>query len=422
MKADKTDDVLKTTKPVATRRKPKQQAFDFGDLTEEARSYIKTTHAARKRQKEQWRGMTAVPPGTLVEHILAQFQAKTNIPLEIPFFTIMHYVGGYLVSKGVTVDFHGKKIEADFWTIVLGKSGAGKTWTQKQIKSAIGGTVPELDSSAASAARFLEELSAMPQALWIRDEMYQLLKVIEQEGSPMAETKAYLLKAYDNDDLERSTKKDKITVKKPVLSILGFTPLEPFVGGMSLESLVDGFAQRFGYVLSKPDPNRPWGKYPVWSVDSETWRDMWDTMVAGVLPEYKASTEAETTFMKCFQDMMQGMEIDESFYRRILWRAHKFAMIYHILRGQAANPVIDSEDYGWAARVISLQLSDAAEVLEMCGGSDLKKMLDQGAKAVAKLEASGKAVNARNIIRSCNSINNATAARFVLDMLGVEQE
>lgn len=409
----------KPAAPVKKPRKPKQQAFDFGDLTSDARSYIKTTYAARKRSKTQWRGMMAVPPGTLIEHVLAQFEKNTNIPLEIPFFTLMHYVGGHLVSNGVTLDFHGKKIEADFWTIVLGKSGSGKTWTQKEIKNAIGSEVPELSSSAASSARFLEELEAMPQALWIRDEMYQLLKAIEQDGSPMAQTKEYLLKAYDNDDLERSTLKGKTVVKHPVLSILGFTPLQPFVEGMTLESLVDGFSQRFGYVLSKPDPNRPWQNYPLWSVDSDSWRSMWKKMVSGILPEYTSSPDAESAFMTCFTDMFQQADLDESFYRRVLWRAHKFAMIYHILRGEAANPIISAEDYGWAARIISMQLSDAAEVLDMCGGSDLKKMLDQGASAVERLKEEGKPINARTIIRSCNSINNATTARFVLDMLGV---
>lgn len=409
---------LTTAKPKKP-KKPKQQAFDFGDLSSDARSYIKTTYAARKKLKEQWRGMLAVPPGTLLESVLNEFQSKTNIALEIPFFTIMHYVGGHLVSKGTTIEFGGKKIQADFWTIVLSKSGAGKTWTQKTIKGIIGESVPELSSSASSSARFLEELQAMPQALWVKDEFYQLLKNIEQDGSPMSDTKGYLLKAYDNEDLERSTKKDVITVKNPVLSILGFNATESFVEGMSIESLVDGFAQRFGYVLSKPDPARPWQKYPIWSVDTGTWNSMWEKMVNGVLTEYKASPEAEAVFMKCFNDLVNGIDIDESFYRRILWRAHKFALIYHILRGHATDPVIGAEDYGWAARVLSMQLSDAAEVIDMCGGSDLKKMLDQGEKAIERLIASEQPVNARNIIRSCNSIKNAASARLVMDLLGV---
>lgn len=403
-------------------KKAVQQSFDFGDLSSEARSYIKTTYAARKKLKEQWRGMLAVPPGTLLESVLYEFQTKTNIALEIPFFTIMHYVGGSLVAKGTTIEFAGKKIEADFWTIVLSKSGAGKTWTQETIKKIIGKSVPELDSSAVSSAKFLEELEKMPQALWVRDEIYQLLKVIDQDGSPMSEVKGYLLKAYDNAKLERSTKKDVITVNKPVLSILGFNATQSFIDGMSVESLVDGFAQRFGYVLSKPDPARPWQECPMWSVDSGAWSGIWEKMMSGVLVEYKASPEAEKTFIKCFKEMVNDADVDESFYRRILWRAHKFALIYHILRGHGADPIITGEDYGWASRVLSMQLSDAAEVLDMCGGSDLKKMLDQGQQAVERLTTNGKPVTARAIIRSCNSIKNAQSARLVLDLLGVAHD
>lgn len=416
---DKTDTVA-TKKPRPA--KQKQAAFDFGELSSESQSYIKATTRARKRLKEQWRGMMAVPPGTLVEDMLNQFQKHTNIPLELPFFTLMHYVGGFLVTNGTTSEFQGKKIEADFWTIVLGKSGAGKTWTQKEIKNAIGGEIPELNSSASSAARFLEELELKPKSLWIRDEFGQLLKAIEQDGSPMAQMKEYLLKAYDNEDVERSTKRDSISVKNPVLSILGFTATDSFTKMMSFESLVDGFAQRFGYVLSKPDPNRNWQDYPVWSVDSKEWRTLWNQMIKGVLPNYKVSADAEHAFKKCFTDMTEGAEIDESFYRRVLWRSHKFALIYHILRGECANPIISAEDYGWAARIISMQLSDAAEVLDMCGGSNLKKMLDQATAAVIKLKEQNKPITARNIIRSCNAIENASSARFILDLLDIEHD
>ena len=220
--------------------------------------------------------MFAVPPGSLLEDIITQFHTKTNIPLERPFTTFLHYLGSWLLKEDVRVVVGSsteleeqKTVLMDFWTIVLAASGAGKTWTQKEIANGLGDVAPKIGGSV-SAAAFIDELDKNPKALWIRDEFLHLLKQIEQPGNPMMDVKDYLLRIHDNEKISRTTKKYDINIEEPALSILGFNVDATFINGMSAESLIDGFAQRFGYVFADKDPKRPFQKYAFWTVNSSS--------------------------------------------------------------------------------------------------------------------------------------------------------
>ncbi|MHB1226878.1 MAG: DUF3987 domain-containing protein [Desulfurivibrionaceae bacterium] len=401
-------------------RKPKQIPL-FENLPDDARDYARVAFVARRRKKAgEWRGMPCVPPGSLLEAVIEEFQAKTNIALEIPLTTFMHYLSGALILRGSKVIFQGDAVEADFWSIVLAPSGGGKTWTQKQIGAGLDGVVPVMQSGAASAAAWLQDFAERPRSLWIRDEFFQLLKGIEQPG-PLADLKGYLLQSYDNATIERVTKKDAISIEKPVLSLLGFTTLQPFTQGMSPESLLDGFAQRFGFVLALPDPARPWRNFPFWSVDSKDWASRFKAMTADLQTEYHTSPEAEEVFLSAFKKLSGGLALDESFFRRVMWRGHKYALVYHVIRGLAADPVLSKEDYGWAARLLEMQLSDAAEVLEMCSQSDISRAIDAVEEIIQRLRAAGQPVTTRAVISKTRLITSAAMARFIFSILGVEE-
>lgn len=96
--------------------------------------------------------MVAVPPGSLLEDVIREFEANTNIALEIPYATFLHYVSGALIERGAIIVFQGSNIDADVWSVVLAPSGGGKTWTQKKIGSGLSDVVPVIESGAASAA------------------------------------------------------------------------------------------------------------------------------------------------------------------------------------------------------------------------------------------------------------------------------
>lgn len=399
--------------------------MSLGSLDSQAKSFLLFSLRASAAKKDEWRGITAVPPGTILERILDEFQKNTSIPLEVPFFTLMHYVAGYLISKKVKLKYRNDEYNADFWTLILSTSGSGKTFTEGTITKGLGAGVIKFEPSAASSVRFLDELQHTPQALWVQDEFYNhFLKELDKPNSPMAPLRGDFLQMYDNKPIKHSTMRDKtgINIPEPILSILGFNAAEPFVQGMSMETMTDGLAQRFGFVMSKPDPKRNWQNYPHWEIDAAAWGQLWETIIKDIQPVYTASEQAIQAYEYSFKHIAGTTTVDESFYRRIFFRAHKYALVYHILRGQAANPVIDPEDYGWAIRVLQMQLSDAAELIEKVGGSDLKKQLEQATAAIEKIKAAGEIVNARAIIRRCSQIKTAASAKFILELLGIYQQ
>ncbi len=412
---------LKSKQRVTTPRSQAGRQLELDLLTSDGRAYLRSALAAQRSTESTWRGMSAVPPGSLVEHIIAEFSEKTNIPLEIPFWTFMHYVSGFLVSREVKISVAGKLIEADIWSIILADSGAGKTWTSNAIGRPIENPGAIDITGAAGAAAWLTALSkAGGRGLWQRDEFFQFLRLLDDDG-PMSEVKDYLLRIYDNSRIERSTKKDSVVVDNPAISILGFTATDPFVNGMSVDSLVDGFAQRFSYILAKTDLNRNFRDYPIWSVDDSSWRSEWMDLVADVLPQYVASDRALAVFERTYRASVKA-EVPESFYRRILWRAHKYALVYHIVRGAAADPVVTDEDYGWAARAITLHLSDAGEIIDMTAGGLLGKIVAAAEATLVKMKERGMPITARNLIQQCSAIRNASEARFCFETLGIAEQ
>lgn len=408
----------KEKKPIATRR---QMSLGFTDLPEDQQKFVGALTKARRSLKTQWRGMMAVPPASILESILSEFKQKTNIPLEVPFFTFMHYLSAHLVQRGVHLKIRNMEVSMEFWTIILASSGAGKTYTHKALKSHLGADFQEVNGSAAVSSRqFIEELeTAGGKGLWQRDEFLQFLKAIET-GGPLAEMKDYLLRIYDNDRIERKTKDSQMLIEHPELGILGFNALQSFIDGINPESLLDGFAQRFGYVLAKDDPSRNYSDYALWDVEGAKWPAMWEQLSRKILPNYHADEEAINAFKESFKSLTSA-DIPESFYRRILWKAHKYAVIYHIIRGDADKPEITPEDYGWAARILHLHLADTAEILSQTNFGDLEKLVQQCEKAAEKLKAAGKEVTPRTLLQRVKGLGNASTAKFVFEFMKLGQ-
>jgi hypothetical protein len=291
---------------------------------------------------------------------------------------------------------------------------------KKKIGAGLADVVPVMKSGAVSAAAWISEFAKQPRTLWVRDEFFHFLKAIEQPG-PLADMKDYLLRIYDNESIERTTKHEQTIAENPALSILGFTALQPFVEGVSPESLVDGFAQRFGFIVAHPDKNREMRDYPVWNVDSADWTNRFCLMTENLLPEYKVNDAAERSFLRAFKALANGVKLDESFFRRIMWRAHQYALIFHVIRGAGGEEYLTDEDYGWATRVIEMQLADAGEVLQMCSRSDISRAIEAAEDIVLKLQSEGKPVTARAIVSKTRLITTSAMARFVLSVLGVPE-
>ncbi|MBF0398691.1 MAG: DUF3987 domain-containing protein [Desulfobacterales bacterium] len=413
-------------RPKKIEKKSFQLEFDFKnslkviETSEEARDLIIAMIAAKNRDRSQWRGVIAIPPTSLLDSIISQFRLKTNIPLEIPFFTFFSILSGYLLNKNINLILDDMLIKPDVWTVVLASSGAGKTYTEKKISNGLNEVMKDIEfrgTGCVSSATFVDRLSEKPHGLWIRDEFAQFLKQIENPNGPLSDMKDYLLRLHDNSTISRETKKNgNIEIEDPALSILGLTVFETFKCYVTTESMLDGFAQRFSYVIAEADPTRHFLNYPLWQIDNKSWQLRWDNLVKKIQPAYYGNKDSITAFSTSFQTLY-NQQIPESFYRRIMWKAHKYAMLYHVLKEDISSE-LKAEDYGWAARALSLHIDDAAFLIGDHNISAIERIIQSAEKLYDKIAVTKhREATARDLISGVNAIKNAGQANAILSII-----
>lgn len=385
----------------------------------EARETVKAL--LRIQPNSGWKGYAYVPVGSPAERIVKAFERHTDIPLELPFHAFLFYLSGHLMKEGVRIRFGGRERTPEIWTIVLAPSGCGKSFSAGIIgrASPVAADFPECASGAKFLQTMVEHEEAAKTMLWLQDEFAQKLKQIETAGSPMAETKDYLLRAYDGSRIERSTKTaGSIVVERPYLGILGLNTDEGFFKTISPESLVDGFAQRFGYVLAARDEQRPMRDFPIYDEQAigEAVAGAFDDLGKLPLhPIYEFGKASEAAYCEAFRELASADDVPESFFRRVMFRSVKYALLYHLIVGKTSAE-IDAEDIGWASRLCRQQLNDAKRMLAS-SLSDLNRMIAAAEKVRDKLAAQGKPCTARDIVRGVHGVKSAAEARGLLSLL-----
>jgi hypothetical protein len=370
-----------------------------------------------------WRGILAIPPGTLAEKICNEFEQTTDIPLEIPFFTFVHIIAGYLLHQECGVVFENApgagRIVTDIWSVVLAPSGSGKSFSVRSIRNLDDklGDIEFNMSGIVSGAKFVEDLAENNNKLVIRDEFNEFYKAILDDRGPLKEMRDYLLQIYDNSTIERKTKQASYSIKQAALVILGLTVDESFTKSLTADDIVNGFAQRFSYIKAKKDKHRKMSDFPIYKTDIQKYRKEWQELLLSIKhKDYITTDSAMSGYLTAFKTLAKT-ELPESFFRRVLWRAHKYALIYHIIRGHGADQCLTVEDYGWAARILHMHLQDSLELLREHGVSDLEKCIKQAENCIAKLQATGKVVTPRLLVQNVRSIKTVGEAKGILEIL-----
>ena len=395
--------------------KPKSITDFLTDLINrqnEARDTIQAFLKFRDSQPQCWRGVLAVPPGSPIDTVLEAFNRFTDIPLELPFFTLMHFVSGWLLEKRVIIKGSIGEFYPELWTIVLADSGAGKTLAHDVIAKVapVKSSFPE----PASGARFIQALQQHNFSLWFQDEIAQKMKQIDTPQSPLSDIKEYLLRAYGNSKIERSTKMETITIEKPCLGILGLNTPESFFKSISQESLLDGFMQRFACVIAEPDPARNIyqnaEKYAIYDIEtmSEIVAEAFAAIQTTPLhPEYIIDVEGEAAFKSAFATLISS-EIPLSYFRRVMFRSFKYAVLYHVVLGKKGN-FIDAEDIGWGARVSYMHLQDAVKLLNRDQFAEVKKLYGKAEKVKQRFQQLGKKFTSRDLQQNIWKMDGKTA-------------
>lgn len=366
----------------------------------------------------KWRGAAAVPPGSILETIVEAFRSKTDIPLELPLFAALSIVSAILLKRKVRIDAHGSTLSPATMTVLLAPSGSGKTFVWKNTVDAVTNEIVQFPEPASSAA-FVDLLHSHNDGIWIRDEFGQFIRAL-QEQKHMSEMKDYLLRVYDGTKIERTTRKDgSTTIHEPALALLGFTVTETFRSLVPPESLIDGFAQRFQYIVAEPDPKRPMEDFPIYDFSAAApdiaaaWARLLATPIHDVYQLGPDATEAFKRAFRCARN--DNRELAGSFFRRSMFNAIRYALLYHVILGKTSS-CLDAEDIEWAVKVVTLHMQDARKLLGEFGLGELERQVQRVEAILAECGARGEPVQARTIVRRISAVKTASYAEMLLKL------
>lgn len=389
----------------------------------EARRIIRTMVRVRKVRGETWRGEKALPTGSFLEAVTQAFRQTTDIPLELPLVAVLTLISGRLLKAGCRIEINGQFLKPSIWIVILAPSGAGKTFSIQKVLD-ITGQRNDLFPEPASAAKFVHDLAAHNNGIWIRDEFGQFLRSLDQQ-THLAELRDYLLRLYDGQTISRRTKSDEVSIAEPALTIMGSTVLETFRNCVSAESLVDGFAQRFNFIVATADPNRQIQQFPLYDLRSyeggmgKAWAEIANIPLH---PVYRTSDDAVEVFKSAFRAMLPADgALPMSFFRRLMFSAVRYAAIYHVLLGEHGDE-LTATDMTWAVRMVELHLEDAIHLLDDYGLGELERLLRRVEEVKRQIESTGRRCTPRDLIRRISSIRTAEQARSCLALVSEEKK
>lgn len=369
----------------------------------------------------EWRGRACVPPGTLLDRIVSSVEQGSSIALELALMVTIHVIAAHMLVTGVYLQRGDMKVYPTIWSLILASSGAGKTFIQKTITGALELGKLEIQglSGAVSSSALLQYLEKQPSGLWIRDEFGQYVARFDKGDMVQNELKDFLLRLFDGSPLfRRSVTQGQLKVDEPRVTLLGLSVLESWPDCVSPASMIDGFASRLSYVVADPDSRRPAKAFPEWIIDTRGWNEEWQALRASVQPFYRTTPEAVEYFRAQFTSLYDDA-LPEAFSRRILWSSHKLALIYHVILGNRSAEV-DRVAYGWAFRLIRLQLADARRVMEEATMGELQRLLLKSETLAARFAAEGRVLTKRDLIRGVRGIQNVMMAEGIFRVLWPE--
>lgn len=352
---------------------------------------------------------SVIPPEDNVLRKIAQnFDNETDIPVEMAVFYGIAFIAGYLLQKKIRLDKAGQWIYPDLWLIVLAPSGAAKTFSASVIEK-VSEITPNFSPGFASSKAFCVELQQKNFGFLFRDELGQLLKAIEQQPH-MAELRDYLLRTKDGKEIVRETPDYSINVSNPHIVFLGSTVSDTFNRIISLESLLDGFSQRFLYILAKKDKTKKFIDYLDYNFNKLTdgLKEYFEKIKSllnendsneGFI-EYSLTDNA----LEVIKDEMaiyfgkKYEKIPDSFRRRIYFEVYKLAMVFHFALLKESR-IIDEVDIRYASKAAILNIKWLIEVLELLNFNNVAAHIKNVDKAAVALSQKNMPVNVNTVTR-----------------------
>lgn len=368
---------------------------------------------------QTWGGYQYIPPGSILESIIREFEKKSHAPLEIPLFVALELLATILLQKRVRLRIKGvdSPLEPTLWIFLLADSGSMKSMTFREILKWSGLNSDTLLwnlNAIAGPAAFIKELAgseetedspAVPSKdrhLAIIEEAGEFRKKMIGTQGPLAELVSMFLQLYDHEELRRTTKRDSVGIKAPAINLLGFSVPEPFIDGITAEEMLSGFMQRHSIIFAEPSDRK---RHPIIKLNLARTGKEWKKLLASIIhQEYQVGGIATKAFGKAYHRLIGefGQKVPDSFSLRIMWTCHTYALLYHLLLGNGTDKEISAQAYGYAERMTHRALADMTKAFSLTLHSETYKKI---MKAEALRERQGGKITARDIYRNLRNIN-----------------
>jgi len=415
----------KNNKAASASDYPYEYILAISTSNEAARNHAGAVNFHSAIEKYQWAGDKCVPPCTPLYDVIEAFRRNTDLPLDLAMHSMFFYLSTWLLDCGTSIKCDGQTLTPEIWTIVLAPSGCGKTYSLDRIKKSapVQASIMGIKSGAAFFDALQENSDLGRVNAMVVDEVGQMIQQIEQIGSPLATLKESLLNAYGGGEISHTTARHgRRTVANTTMTFLGLNVDQTLLSVLSPTSMLDGFAQRFTFVFSKRDPSRHFKDFPRYNnaqieeVTECAWKKLTE---ATPLECYTYTLEALKAYDDSFREFGEHIErdgvVNVSFFRRTMQRAHRLALLYHVILGKAENPTIDVEDVQWAMRMTACHLIDAATIIVAKSGKagDIMNSIDSVAKRFA---AKGEALTCKSVGQYVRAVKDGhIPSRVLLD-------
>lgn len=301
--------------------------------------------------------------------IYHKFWKNTDIPMALPVFGFLSFVSAFCVFSRAKhqIPFDRPK-PLNTWVMALAPSGANKTMSFKLLERLI----PTLNGEKVVKPNFtkpdgpkamVQQLSDSDDGLffWFEDEASQFFKQVEQIGSPLSAVKEYLLKIKDGDKIDRLNAKEHITAQGTVMTQFFINTIDSMVKSISDDSMHDGLARRYQFVVSDKDHDRDFTDFALYKLNNihqdenleKALIKLFSTDINDVT--FTFSDSCIKLYEDCFKlfwdkQFSKFMENDKNMYRTYMMESWKYGVFHHILHNQEGTE-ISGKSLQWGLKV-----------------------------------------------------------------------
>ncbi|SMX49919.1 DUF3987 domain-containing protein [Maliponia aquimaris] len=355
-----------------------------------------------------------IPKGSYLEHISSYFK-KTDVSYVLPLIQLIMIASSYLTQGGATLWIPGLGCQRPIlWTMALAPSASSKTLATDKVAEIL---LPKgkndfvrMLPKAGSDAQWIIEVKENNGGYWYQDEAGKMFHMILTQSN-FARMKPWMLDAYSNKPISNRLKGEavKLEIQDPHFTFLGLSVRETWTDDVDAASMLDGFCQRFNYVIAEPRSDTDMFDHFLYFAGEEfesrknELREVWYALCAqkGALETYKLNDEVlpylENWWRSLRSNWGDGV-LPGSFIRRTGFSVLSYLVVLQFLLGKS-NRKIDLETAELATKYAEYHL-ECTLIMMREYGSEGRSQIEKIARVRESLLSNGLAqVTVRDVQR-----------------------